>query len=49
MDPVTLLPEEYYDFLDMFSRAEFNKLVPHWLYNYDIPLMLGIEPPIEAL
>ena len=43
-DPAILLPEDYHDFLDMFSRLEFNKLPPHRPYNYDIPLMPGMEP-----
>ena len=49
LDPATLLPEDYHDFLDVFLRAESDKLTPHRLYNYNILLKPGIEPPAEAL
>ena len=44
-DPATLLPEDYHDLIDVFSRAESDKLPPHRPYNYDILLMPGTEPP----
>ena len=48
-DPATLLPKEYHDYLDVFSRTESDKLPPHRPYDYDIPLKPGTEPPAEAL
>ena len=48
-DPATLLSECYYDYLDVFSRADSDKLAPHRPYDYDIPLMPGIEPPALPL
>ena len=48
-NPTTLLSEDYYDFLDVFLRTKSNKLTPHRLYNYNILLKPGIEPPAEAL
>ena len=48
-NPVTLLPKCYYDFLDVFSRADSDKLAEHRPYNYDILLMPGTEPPALLL
>ena len=48
-NPAILLPECYYDYLNMFSRTESDKLPPYRPYNYDIPLKPGTEPPAEAL
>ena len=28
-DPATILPEEYHDFLDIFSQEDLNKLAPY--------------------
>ena len=33
----------------MFSRRESDKLLPHRLYNYNILLKPGIEPPAQPL
>ena len=46
---MTLLPKEYLDFLDVFSRIKSDKLPPHHPYDYDIPLMPDKEPPTLAL
>ena len=46
---VTLLPKCYYNFLDIFSHADSDKLAEHQPYNYDILLMPDIEPPILPL
>ena len=46
---VTLLPKYYYNFLDVFSRADSDKLTEHQPYNYNILLMPGIEPPVLPL
>ena len=48
-NPATLFPKDYHNFLDIFSRAESDKLVPHRPYNYNILLKPGIEPPAETL
>ena len=45
----TLLPKDYYNFLDIFSRTKSDKLTPHRPYNYNILLKPSIEPPAEAL
>ena len=48
-DSSTLLPKYYYNFLNIFSRADSNKLAEYRLYNYNISLMPGIEPPTLLL
>ena len=48
-NPITLLSKDYYDFLDIFSRAESDKLAPHRPYDYNILLKPGTEPSAEAL
>ena len=48
-DPKTLIPEEYYDFLNVFSRAELDKLPPHRPYNYKIDLIPSKEPGYNPL
>ena len=48
-DPATLLPKCYHNYLDIFSRADSDKLTPHRPYDYDISLMPGTEPPALPL
>ena len=48
-DPATLLSEDYYDFLDVFSQRESDKLPLYRPYNYDILLKLGTEPSAQPL
>lgn len=38
VNPADKLPEEYHEFLDMFSKKEANQLPPHRPYNYKISL-----------
>ena len=38
-DSAKKLPTEYYDFLDVFSWANLNILLPHRPYDHKIPLM----------
>ena len=38
-DLVKKLPTEYYDFLNVFSRADSDILLSHHLYDHKIPLM----------
>ena len=38
-DPAKKLPTEYYDFLNVFSRADLDILPPHRPYDHKIPLI----------
>ena len=46
-DPVDLLdvPEDYHNFVDVFSKAKADALAPHQLYDLKITLEDGKEPP----
>src|SRR5271169_1965960 len=44
-----LLPEEYHDFLPLFSEAIANQLPPHRSYDHEIPLKEGFTPPFGPL
>ena len=44
-DPAKKLPTEYHDFLDVFSRADSDILLPHRPYDHKIPLMEEKTPP----
>ena len=46
-NPVDLLdvPEDYHDFADVFSKAKADTPAPHRLYNLEITLEDGKEPP----
>ena len=48
-DSATLLPQEYHDYLNVFSYADSKQLAPHRPYDYDIPLRSGKEPPVLSL
>ena len=48
-DPATIVPKEYHDYLDVFSKEDSDVLAPHRPYDYDIPLLPGREPPAHAL
>ena len=37
-NPKTIIPEKYYDLLDMFSEKNSNILSFHWKYYYKITL-----------
>lgn len=43
------LPREYYEFLDVFSKKEADKLPPHHAYDHKIQLKEGAEPPFGPL
>ena len=45
IDPATVLPSEYHEFLDVFSHAEAPKLPEHHIYDPKITLTDGKEPP----
>lgn len=40
-DPKTVLPEEYHDLIDVFSKVAANKLPPHRPYDHEIILEEG--------
>jgi hypothetical protein len=37
-DPIALIPLEYLEFAQVFSKEEFKVLLPHWDYNISIDL-----------
>ena len=39
-----IVPPEYHEFLDQFSKAESDKLAPHRSYDHDIELLPGKTP-----
>ena len=45
IDPATVLPPEYHEFLDVFSKAIADRLPKHRTYNHTILLEEGKEPP----
>lgn len=49
IDPKTVLPPEYHEFLDVFSHAEARKLPEHRTYDHRITLLDGKEPPFGPL
>ena len=48
-DPVTILPTEYYDYLDVFSQIKVDKLSPYRDADYKIELEPGKVPPYGSL
>ena len=48
-DVKQLLPPEYQDFLDVFSRDLAERLPPHRPSDYKIPLIPGEQPRAGAL
>ena len=44
IDPATVVPEEFHDLLDVFSKREADKLPPHRSYDHKIVLMEGAVP-----
>ena len=49
IDPATLLPAQYHEFLDVFSRKDANILPPHRPYDYKIKLQPDTTPPSGPL
>ena len=43
-DPVTKLPHEFYEFLELFSEKEANKLPPHRPYDHKINFIKKKQP-----
>ena len=44
-----LFPEEYHEFLTMFTEAVYNILLPHHIYNYSILLKERCQLPFGPL
>ncbi|SPC67452.1 uncharacterized protein UHOD_11751 [Ustilago sp. UG-2017b] len=44
-----IIPPEYHQYLDVFSRVEADKLLPHRTYNHHIPLEEGKSPPFGPI
>ena len=44
-----VVPEEYHEFLNLFSEEEAKELPPHRIYDHTIPLVEGKQPPFEPL
>ena len=49
VDLSTLLPEEYHEFLHLFSRETADQLLPHRPCDHTIPLIEGKQPPFGPL
>ena len=49
VDPATILPPEYHEFLDVFSKNEADKLPERRSYDHTILLMEGKEPTYGPL
>ena len=49
VDPLTILPEEYHEFIDVFSRKESDILPPHRPYDHKITLKDSSSLPFSRL
>ena len=49
IDPATVLPPEYHDFLDVFSQEAADTLPPHRACDHKIQFMKGKEPGYSPL
>ena len=49
VDPATLLPKQYHDYLDVFSRKESETLPIRRSYDHAINLKEGFQPPNQTL
>jgi len=45
----SLIPNEYHEFIDLFSEKDAEKLPPHRPYDHTIPLTEGKTPPYGPL
>jgi hypothetical protein len=45
VDPLTILPPEFHEFAEVFSRKATDQLLPHHAYNNKIVLEEGMFPP----
>ncbi|SOV08562.1 uncharacterized protein UDID_17421 [Ustilago sp. UG-2017a] len=44
-----IIPPEYHQYLNVFSRVEADKLLPHRTYDHQIPLEEGKSPPFGPI
>ncbi|SPC60765.1 uncharacterized protein UHOD_11147 [Ustilago sp. UG-2017b] len=44
-----IIPPEYHQYLDVFSRVRADKLLPHRTYDHHIPLEEGKSPPFGPI
>ena len=44
-----VVPEEYYEFLNLSSEEEAKELPPHRIYDHTIPLVEGKQHPFGPL
>ncbi|SOV05166.1 uncharacterized protein UDID_17854 [Ustilago sp. UG-2017a] len=44
-----IIPQEYHQYLDVFSRVKADKLPPHRTYDHQIPLEEGKSPPFRPI
>ena len=49
VDPALILPTQYHEYLDVFSRKDAKTLPPHRNYDHAIELLPGKEPPYGPL
>ena len=49
VDPSTILPSRYFEFLDVFSKKDADTLPPHRAHDHAIHLKEGAQPPASAL
>ena len=49
IDLSTIIPSEYHEFLNVFSRQKSDEIPLYGAYNYYIPLKEGIKPPFGPL
>ena len=45
----SLIPDEYHEFIDLFSEKAAEKLPPQRPYDHSIPLVEGKSPPYGPL
>jgi len=48
-DPTHLVPRQYHDFLDVFSKARADTLPPHREFDHRIPLLPDSKPPTSRV
>ncbi|HLO99762.1 MAG TPA: reverse transcriptase domain-containing protein [Fimbriimonas sp.] len=48
-DPAKTVPEEYHDFLPLFSKKEASQLAPHRNVDHEIILEPGTKPPFGPM
>ena len=49
IDPATILPPQYCNYLDVFSKKKADILPLHQAYDHAIHLKKGAQPPVSAL